>query len=185
MFRTQFDRSRQRSEAGSRIHVLYQLEADRDGVLDLVPVGKENIYEMIQSYKESCDIHVILSRFRNGETDVLNQRIGSFGDVSRMPLNYADYLNISIKGKELFDNLPKDIRKEFGYNYNAFLSQLSDDPKAFAKKVGPDLAAQLGFVAEAAAAGSAPVGVDGAAGSGAEGAGQPTTEVVKEAAANE
>lgn len=149
MFRTQFQRERRRTQAGSRERVLYQLQADKEGALDLVAVGKESIWDYIQSFKESTDIHTILARFRNGEADVLNQRVGSFGDVSMMPTRFADVLNACIKGKEIFESLPKETREKFNNDFGRFMVAM-DDPTGFAAKVGQDVATALGFVGSAA-----------------------------------
>lgn len=181
MFRTQYKRERIYTQCGSTEHILYELQADKTGKVDLVPVGKENIYEMIQSYADSVDIHQIIRRFNAGEIDTLNQRVGSFGDITRMPTTYADVLNISIKGKQFFDNLPKDVKKEFGYDFRSFLA-LMDNPKEFAKRAGVDVMKALGFMTEAAAAGSAANAVDGAAVSGGEAVG--VAPVVDQAAAS-
>lgn len=164
MFRTQFTRQRITSNAGERDRVIYEMQADEDGVLDLVAVGKESLYDYIQSFHESTDIHNILARFRNGDETVLSQRIGQYADVSMMPTNYADILNAVIKGENMFNNLPKETREKFGNNFAAFMAAM-DDPKAFAEKAGTDVASALGFVNMSAAA--VPAEAGGAAQSGA------------------
>lgn len=43
---------------------------EETGIITPVEVGKENWYEKIQSYKDSCDINRIVSRYLNGEIDM-------------------------------------------------------------------------------------------------------------------
>jgi hypothetical protein len=72
VFSTQFDaRDRIISNAGSRIKQLYEARVDNQGHIDLVESGTEDLYDYIQSFKESCDINTIVKRFAAGDTDVL------------------------------------------------------------------------------------------------------------------
>ena len=75
VFSTQFDaRDRIISNAGSRIKQLYEARVDNQGHIDLVESGTEDLYDYIQSFKESCDINTIVKRFAAGDTDVLTRR---------------------------------------------------------------------------------------------------------------
>lgn len=79
MFVTQFvPHSRVFTNAGSRVHILHKPVIDENGHMELVESGKENIYDFIQSFKDSCDISLIVKRFTNGEIDVLSRRQGMF-----------------------------------------------------------------------------------------------------------
>lgn len=67
-FKTQFDpHDREAAVLGDPEKILYSAKFDEKGVMDLVETGRENLYEYIQSHKESCDIHVILERFARGD----------------------------------------------------------------------------------------------------------------------
>ena len=82
-FKTQFRKpERFLSNPGSPVKILYGPEFDEKGRMNLVEKGRENLYDFIQSFKESVDIHVLLKRFSNGETDVLSQIQGFYGDFS-------------------------------------------------------------------------------------------------------
>lgn len=73
-FRTQYDpHAPVYQEPGDPIKIVFSPRYTDDGVLDLVPTGSENLYEYIQSHKESTDIHVLLDRFANGDVDVLSR----------------------------------------------------------------------------------------------------------------
>ena len=43
--------------------------------------GKENLYEFIQSFKDSVDLHKIMDRFNAGDTAALQKVQGMFGDA--------------------------------------------------------------------------------------------------------
>ena len=74
MFKTQFDKhERIFQNSGSPVKVTYAPQYDKNGVLDLVVSGQENLYDYIQSFAESCDIHVLLDRYRDGDASVLSR----------------------------------------------------------------------------------------------------------------
>lgn len=112
------------SNAGSPIRITYGAIYDEKGRLDLEEKGTENLYDYIQSFAESCDIHVLLKRFTNGETDVLSKVQGFYGDVTEFPKTYAAMLNRVIEGENFFKELPVDIRGKFGHSYSEFLASI-------------------------------------------------------------
>ncbi len=135
-FDTQFSpRRRFHQHAGSRFHQLYSPKLMDDGSIDLVDAGTEDIYDMIQSHKDSTDIHVLLKRFQAGDVDVLSRVQGAYGDFSEMPKTYADALNAMIAGEQLFNSLPLETREKFGYSLEQFILSM-DDWDSFAEKVG-------------------------------------------------
>lgn len=133
--RTQFTpRERVFQEVGSTEHILYTSKIDDDGVIQLVESGKENIYDMIQSHKDSCDIHVLLKRFEQGDPDALSRAQGAYGDFTNMPESYAQLLNSVIAGEQYFMSLPVEIRAKFGHSFEQFM--VSMDKPDFAEKMG-------------------------------------------------
>lgn len=126
-FKTQFRQpERFLSNPGSPVKILYGPEFDEKGRMTLVEKGRENLYDFIQSFKESVDIHVLLKRFSNGETDVLSKIQGFYGDFSEFPRTYADLLNTVNEGEAFFNGLPVEVRSKFGHSFPVFMSALSD-----------------------------------------------------------
>lgn len=126
-FKTQFRKpERFLSNPGSPVKILYGPEFDEKGRMNLVEKGRENLYDFIQSFKESVDIHVLLKRFANGETDVLSKIQGFYGDFSEFPRTYADLLNTVNEGEAFFNGLPVEVRSKFGHSFPVFMSALSD-----------------------------------------------------------
>lgn len=133
-FNTQYDkRAPVYQEPGSPIHLIYSPKYTDEGVLDLFVSGQENLYEMIQSHKESTDIHVLLDRFSNGETDVLERMQGFYGDITSMPKTYAEVLNAVIAGEETFSRLPIEIKNRFNNSFSEWLTSM--DKPDFAEKM--------------------------------------------------
>lgn len=122
------------SNGGQRERILYQPKFDENGVMDLVESGKEDLYDFIQSYAESVDIHVILARFQNGDIDALSRVQGAYGDFTNMPTSYAELLNRVNEGQSFFNSLPVDIRAKFNHNFAEFMAGM--DKPDFLEKLG-------------------------------------------------
>lgn len=134
-FKTQYDaHARVYQDPGNPIKDVYSPRYTDDGVLDLVVTGRENLYEFIQSHKESVDIHVLLTRFANGETDVLSRIQGFYADASDMPKTYAEVLNAVIAGEETFARLPVEVKQRFGNSFAVWLSSM--DSPDFPERMG-------------------------------------------------
>ncbi len=127
MFKTQYDaRDRIQSNAGSPIKQLYSGSYNERGQVELREDGTENIYDFIQSFAESTDIHAILRRFENGEVDVLEKVQGFYGDVTDMPKTYAEALQRIADSEKVFMSLPVDVRAKFGHSFSEFLAASND-----------------------------------------------------------
>lgn len=128
VFRThydaQYDHKRIHTATGSRYKTEYQPVYDKAGVWHLEPTGKTDIYLDIQSYAMSCDINVIMQRYRNGETDVLSAVQGVYGDVSNVPTNYAELMNMKLEAERLFASLSADVRAKYNNSVEQFMAEI-------------------------------------------------------------
>lgn len=107
---------------GDRTKKLYAPEYDADGVLHLIDNGEESLYDYIQSFKDSTDIHVLLTRYQNGDAAALSKAQGTYGDFTDMPKTYAEMLNSLIKGKDDFMKLPVELRAKFNHSFEEWIS---------------------------------------------------------------
>lgn len=127
MFKTQYDaRDRIQSNPGNPIKQLYSGCYNERGQVELKEDGTENIYDFIQSFAESTDIHAILRRYENGEVDVLEKVQGFYGDVTDMPKTYAEALQRIADSEKVFMSLPVDVRANFGHSFSEFLAASND-----------------------------------------------------------
>lgn len=122
-FRTQFDpHDRVLQSSGNRIHNILSGRFDDSGAFVLDVSGTEDIYDQIQSHAASCDIHVILDRFRRGDLDALGDPACSvFADTAEMPRNYAQLLNLVADGERAFMQLPVEERARFDHSFAQWL----------------------------------------------------------------
>lgn len=128
MFPTQYTKSdRIISNPGSRIHKIYTAKYDVNGSMFLEETGEENIYEQIQSHKDSVDINVLLKRYQNGDVEALSKAQGIFVDVTSMPKTYAEMLNVLNDSRAAFDALPVETRAKFNHNPIEFMQSAGSD----------------------------------------------------------
>lgn len=122
------DHPRVNINPGDPDKVLYSPSFDSSGHMELKKVGKESLYQYIQSYKESTDIHVILARFAAGDTTALAKRQMFYADLTEFPTTYADVVNTMHGAEDYFTHLPVEVRAKFGHDFNKFLASL-DNPQ--------------------------------------------------------
>lgn len=141
-FKTQYDaRDRISSNPGDPIHISYAGHYDEKGRVVLEESGRENIYDQIQSHAESCDIHVLMNRYMNGDVSALSQVQGQYLDVTEFPKTYADMLNFVNDMERSFLSLPVEVRAKFGNSFSEYL----------AASGAPDFLDRLGINKEASA----------------------------------
>lgn len=114
------------SNPGSRIVDVKMLANSEDCVPYLKVVGKHNLYQEIQSHKDSVDIHVIIERYKNGDIAALDRMHGQFIDVTDFPSNYAEMLQSIIDARSFFDSLDYEKKSKFG-SFDDFLSNFGSD----------------------------------------------------------
>ena len=140
-FKTQYDaRDRIFSDPGSPEHITYAGHYDEKGRVVLEESGRENIYDFIQSHAESCDIHVLMKRYQNGDVDALSQKQGFYGDFLDFPKTYAEALNHMNEMERQFMALPVETREKFGNSFTEFLASSAE----------PDFLERLGIKKETA-----------------------------------
>lgn len=124
MFDTQYTpHNRISANPGSPVKVLYGGRYDANGRVVLEKKGEENLYDYIQSFRDSVDLNVILARFANGDVEALNKAQGFYADVTDFPMNMADALNRINQAEEMFKALPLEIRQKFDCSFEQFLAQ--------------------------------------------------------------
>lgn len=98
-----------------------------DGVSRLVCVGKKNIQDITNSYKESCDIYKLLGDFCavNGglpEVVVSDQVI----DYSAVPTSVFEVQEMVDNVKNYYASMPDNVKSEFK-TFNAFLKAMNTE----------------------------------------------------------
>lgn len=124
-FKTRFsEHERFYADPGKDFHNTYAVQIDEKGVKELVVTGEVYLPDEINSHAESVDIHNILARFNNGETEVLTKRVGDYFDASILPSNLADMYRTVANGEDMFNKLPVDVRAKFNHSFTEFVSSI-------------------------------------------------------------
>ena len=97
---------------------------EETGSLYLEKIGKKNIYEMIQEDADSVDIEHILHSVAMGDLNALKAREGMYVDATTMPKSLREAQDLVIRLKDEFYKLPIEVRKEFGNDPEAYVSEM-------------------------------------------------------------
>lgn len=115
------------TEPGSREANDYQVIIDKKGHKTLKQTGTHDIYEEIQSYAEECKIENIIARAAAGDPTILNQRRGTYADITDTPKNLAEAQNIILRLSTEFEKLPTEIRAKFDNSKEKFINEFGSD----------------------------------------------------------
>lgn len=130
MFKTKYDKhERVIQNTGSPIRKTFGSRINSSGARELYETGSVNIYDEIQSHKDSVDINVILSRYTNGDLSALNRVQGVYGDFTNMPKTYAEMLNTVNAARYDFERLPLEIREKFDHNFEKYMVEMDNFPE--------------------------------------------------------
>lgn len=105
------------SNPGERDRIIYSAKISPNGVIEVVPTGKEDYQAYIESFRSSTDIAYILKQLSLGDTSVLNKSAPQFGDFTQMPSSLAEAMQLQIDAEKQFYQLPIDTRQKFNNNF--------------------------------------------------------------------
>lgn len=112
---------------GDRYRPVYTPEIRKDGQLDLVQTGVEDLQQYIDSFKDSCDISVMVQRYLAGDETALRNGNPVFMDLLGAPKTLAEAYALNFRAEKAFENLPADIKNKFENNYYKFLNEAGSD----------------------------------------------------------
>lgn len=112
--------------AGEPVGITYEYNFI-DGIKTLVPSGEVDRQSIIDSYAVSQDINVMINKFLQGDSSVLNPSSGQYGDFTNCPSTYAELFDHVQKCKNVFDSMPAEIKEKFDNSYEVFWSQFGSE----------------------------------------------------------
>lgn len=102
----------------------------RDDVLALLPEYEPGTSRTSQAFKDSCDVNKILKKHGiNHVRRHYDEFAGEFGDFSDVPDLFEAKQRLD-RGREIFDELSSEIRREFGNDMFAFYEWANDPENA-------------------------------------------------------
>lgn len=106
--------------------------ANEDGLP--VESGTVNIYDEIQSHRDSVELSTLLQRYAQGDATALNKIEGVYADVVDMPSTYSELFERVRDAENSFNALPEDVRALF-----------DNSPVSFWQSIGtPEFASKIG-----------------------------------------
>lgn len=112
--------------SGNRKEPKYEERIDEDGNRYLEQTGETDTYEIIQSYKDECDVNKIIERYAAmGELDAL--QVASDVDLTNAPKSYLEWANEKIRLENQFNALPLKIRQKFNNNFEEYAVKSGTD----------------------------------------------------------
>ena len=140
LFKTQFDaHERKFMNAGESVFPIRKARKV-NGVLNVDDTKDMfNMKEYINSFKDSCDINILLKRFKAGDQDAIAQFTHSYGeymDLAEIPDNFNDMMELARKGEDMFNSLPVEMKEKFNNNYEEFVGSVGT--KEWMEKMGYD-----------------------------------------------
>ena len=132
MFRTQYtEHDRFLTTSGDTVKKVYSPRWCEDGNFELVETGSINIYDEIQSHRDSVDINVLLAKYaKTGDVSILNKVTSQYMDVSGLPTSIAGFYNLLEDGRRLFDGLSVEQKSEYNNSFEQFIFSQGRQPKA-------------------------------------------------------
>lgn len=106
--------------------------ANEDGLP--VESGTVNIYDEIQSHRESVELSTLLQRYAQGDVTALNKIEGVYADVVDMPSTYSELFERVRDAENSFNALPEDVRALFDNSPVSFWQSIGTPE--FADKIG-------------------------------------------------
>lgn len=138
------------------LRALYHKEYDADLVSrESGTVNKDESLTK-QSFKDECDINVILNRFAITGQLPDNVRMPTFGDFTDVT-DYQTAMNAAIAAQDSFMQMPANVRERFNNNPQQFVEFCSNDKNR-------DEAIKLGLVPEPPVKADPPKGASVASG---------------------
>ena len=110
---------RRPANPGSGTEPHYVQRYDETGHPYLVKDGETDVYAIIQSHKDECDINVLLQKYTGGDMTVLHQG-GTYADIADLPENMHEMVNFVNAQKERFESLPAAIKQKFENSFEVW-----------------------------------------------------------------
>lgn len=123
------------SPSGCRFVEDISLKYDERGNRVFYSKGTIDLYERIQSFKDECNLELIVARCTaSGDFSPLQRVQGFYADVSNMPKNLAEVYSSVNTAQRIFSQLPQEVASQFS-DFEDFLSSIGDE-KRLAKIFG-------------------------------------------------
>ena len=110
------------SDPGSRYRPIYTSEIMDDGTIELVQTGVEDLQEIYNSQRDTCEVSVLVQRYLAGDESALQRANPMFLDLLGAPQSLMEAYQIQHRAEQAFASLPVAIREKFDQDFGKFLA---------------------------------------------------------------
>lgn len=101
----------------------YKEIINKNGKKELKETGKINVYEKIQEAREGTALEELTKKYLIKINDMdLTKIEDTVTDLTNMPTNLIETMNIINSAREVYDNSPAELRNKFNNNFTEFLA---------------------------------------------------------------
>ena len=126
------------SEPGDRYRPIYTSQIMDDGTIELVQTGVEDLQEIYNSQRDTCDVSLLAERFLAGDESALHRGNPVFLDLLGMPKSLMEAYQLQQRASDAFESLPVEIREKFGQDFGRFLATAGSPEWFEALKISKD-----------------------------------------------
>ena len=126
------------SEPGDRYRPIYTSQIMDDGTIELVQTGVEDLQEIYNSQRDTCDVSILAERFLAGDESALHRGNPVFLDLLGMPKSLMEAYQLQQRASDAFESLPVEIREKFGQDFGRFLATAGSPEWFEALKISKD-----------------------------------------------
>ena len=113
--------------SGSRFRDKFAVVFTSRGGKHLEKVGDTNQYQMIQSHRDSCDLHKILERcMSTGDLSALQKMQGVFTDLTGYPADSRAFYDVMHKAKFIYEGLDTKVKSLYP-TFDSFLENFAGE----------------------------------------------------------
>lgn len=104
-------------DCSSHIVKQYTFNVSKYGEAKVIDNGEFDIYKYIQTFKDQCDLKLILDQVRvTGDESLLHKKKVVYGDSSSLPKTFVDAHNML---GDAYKNLKEKLSKESGIDFTS------------------------------------------------------------------
>lgn len=121
MYPKGYDPNKFVSDPGSRYAPVFQGDVKRDGQIELVCVGTDDLWELHNANADSYDVNNIVKRFQSGDISALNRVQGTYLDLTGMPNDLRGMYDFSKALEKAFYSMDSDLQAKFDNSFETWL----------------------------------------------------------------
>lgn len=110
------------SDPGDRYRPIFTSQVMDDGTIELVQTGVEDLQEIYNSQRETCDVSILAERYLAGDESALHRGNPVFLDLLGMPKTLMEAYQLQKRAEDAFYSLPVEVRDKFGQDFGKFLA---------------------------------------------------------------